>query len=120
MTFASTSPNDVDARYRALVDVAGALTSHSDLTDLLLSLRGHLEPIIDFTFLVVSLWDKESDKITVRFFEPLDNPASTLVGSTYAAEGTYPGLAVHTGQPVYISPIQKDGLYPSEILATYD
>ncbi len=110
---------DVDVRYRALVDVAGALTSHCDLDDVLLSLRGHLEPIIDFTFLVVSLWDRESDRITVRFFEPLDNPSARLVGSTYAAEGTYPGLVVHTGRPVHISPVQKDGPYPSDVLTTY-
>jgi len=59
-----TCLDDVDVRYRALVDVAGALTSHSDLTDLLRSLRGHLEPIVQFTFLSVWLWDREADRLT--------------------------------------------------------
>ena len=76
MNLASTSLDAVDVRYRALVDVAGALTSHSDLADLLRSLRGHLEPIVQFTFLVVCLWDRESDRITVKFFEPCDSPGA--------------------------------------------
>ena len=111
--------DDVDVRYRALVDVAGALASHSNLTDLLLGLRGHLEPLIDFTFMVVSLWDPETDMTTVRFFEPLDHPASALVGSSYPSEGTFPGMAVRTGRPVYISPVRSDGPYPSPVLAEY-
>ena len=66
--------DDVDVRYRALVDVAGALTSHSDHTDLLRSLRGHLEPIVQFTFLSVWLWDREADRLTVAFVEPAETP----------------------------------------------
>src|SRR5690349_8711558 len=92
---ARTCFDDVDARYRALVDVAGALTSHPDLADLLRSLRGHLEPIVQFTFLAISLWDRETDRLTVRYFDPLDEPAAGLVGQSYAAAGTYPGMAVH-------------------------
>jgi formate hydrogenlyase transcriptional activator len=119
MNLGRASLDDVDVRYRALVDVAGTLASHSDLTDLLLSLRDHLEPLIEFTFLVVSLWDKETDAITVQFFEPFDHPASVLASSSYPAEGTYAGLAVHTGRSVYISPVLPDGPYPSEILAAH-
>jgi formate hydrogenlyase transcriptional activator len=106
----------VDARYRALVDVAGALTSHSELCELLGSLRGHLEPIVEFTFMIVSLWDRESDRLTVTFFEPCDAPAARLVGSSYPAQGTYPGMAVHGGKPVYVSRVQPDGPYPSRVL----
>ena len=119
MDLVSTSVSDVDVRYRALVDVATALTSHSELDDLLLSLRGHLEPLIQFTFLVVSLWDRDSDTITVRFFEPLDHPASRLVGGSYPAEGTYPGMAVRQGHPLYVADVRAGGPYPSEVLAEY-
>jgi formate hydrogenlyase transcriptional activator len=108
-----------DARYRALVEVASALTAHADLADVLLSLRRHLEPLIEFTFLVVSLWDEERDTITVTFFEPYDHEANRLVGSTYASEGTYPGMAVRSGEPVYVSPVRPDGPYPSRVLAGY-
>jgi formate hydrogenlyase transcriptional activator len=110
---------ELDARYRALVDVASALTSHAELADVLLSLRRHLEPLIQFTFLVVSLWDRDRDTITVTFFEPYDHEANRLVGSTYPAEGTYPGMAVRTGQPVSVSPVLPDGPYPSRVLAEY-
>ena len=119
MNLVSPSADEVDVRYRALVDVASALTSHSELPDLLLSLRGHLEPLIQFTFLVVSLWDRDTDTIVVRFFEPYDSPASRLVGTSYPSQGTYPGMAVHSGRPVYVSPVQAGGPYPSDVLAQH-
>jgi formate hydrogenlyase transcriptional activator len=114
---ARTCFDDVDARYRALVDVAGALTSHPDLADLLRSLRGHLEPIVQFTFLAISLWDRETDRLTVRYFDPLDEPAAGLVGQSYAAAGTYPGMAVHGGRALMVTHIEPRGPYPSDILA---
>ena len=109
--------DDVDARYRALVDVAGALTSHSDPAALLRSLRGHLEPIIPFTFMVVSLWDRDTDRLRIEFFDPGDDPSARVVGMSYPAAGTYPGEAVHTGRPVCIARIEADGPHPSAILA---
>jgi formate hydrogenlyase transcriptional activator len=115
-----TSPcSEIDARYRALVDVAGSLTSHADLADVLLSLRGHLEPLVQFTFLVVCLWDRDSDTITVKFFEPYEHAASRLVGSSYPAVGTYPGMAVHSGRAVHVAAVNPDGPYPSRMLAEY-
>jgi formate hydrogenlyase transcriptional activator len=119
MNLVSTSPGDVDVRYRALVDVASALTWHTELDGLLLSLRGHLEPLIQFTFLVVSLWDPESDTITLRFFEPLEHPANRLIGSSYPSDGTYPGMAVRFGHPIYVSPVRAGGPYPSDVLVEY-
>ncbi len=119
MNLGRTSLDDVDIRYRALVDVAGALTSHSHVCELLASLRGHLEPIVQFTFLVVCLWDRESDRLTVTFFEPCDSPAGRIVGETFAAAGTFPGQAVHTGRPVYVSRVQPDGPHPSPTLAEF-
>jgi formate hydrogenlyase transcriptional activator len=108
--------DDVDARYRALVDVAGALTSHPDLADLLRSLRGHVEPIVQFTFLAISLWDRESDRLIVRYVDPPDDPIAELVGRSYAAAGTYPGEAVHGGRALYVSRVEPAGPYPSDIL----
>ena len=108
--------DDVDVRYRALVDVAGALTSHSDLNDLLRSLRGHLEPIVQFTFLSVWLWDRDTERLTVAFFEPQDSPAGRVVGESFAAAGTYPGQAVQTGRPVCISEVDPDGPHPSRLM----
>jgi formate hydrogenlyase transcriptional activator len=111
--------DDVDVRYRALVDVAGALTSHADLTDLLRSLRGHLEPIVQFTFLSVWLWDAEADRLTVAFLEPGGSPAGRLVGESFAAAGTYPGDAVHSGRPVYVSQVEPAGPHPSQVMVEH-
>jgi formate hydrogenlyase transcriptional activator len=119
MPVSTPSLDVVDARYRALADVAGSLASHHDLAELLLSLRAQLEPLVEFTFLVVSLWDRETDTIQVRFFEPLGHPAAALVGDTYPAGGTYPGQVVHSGRPMNVSPVRMDGPYPSPVLAAH-
>ena len=102
MNLARTSLDDVDIRYRALVDVAGALTSHSHVCELLASLRGHLEPIVQFTFLVVCLWDRESDRLTVTFFEPCDSPAARVVGELCGGD-IFPGQAVHAAVGVLVA-----------------
>ncbi|MFI5077070.1 MAG: GAF domain-containing protein, partial [Vicinamibacteria bacterium] len=111
--------DDVDVRYRALVDVAGALTSHSDHTDLLRSLRGHLEPIVQFTFLSVWLWNRDADRLTVAFVEPTGAPGARLVGESYPAAGTYPGQAVQTGHPVYVSDVDPGGPSPSQVMVEH-
>ncbi|MEO7730505.1 MAG: sigma 54-interacting transcriptional regulator, partial [Kofleriaceae bacterium] len=111
--------DDVDARYRALVDAAGALTSHADLPDLLRSLRSHLEPIVQFSFLSVWLWERETDRLTVAFFEPSDSAAGPVVGESYPAGGTYPGRAIETGRPVYVAQVEPDGQPPSAIMAEH-
>lgn len=120
MNLAGLSIEDVDVRYRALVEVAGALASYRELDDLFLSLRGHLEPLIEFTFLAVSLRDRDDGSLVLRFFEPRDFPASQLVGSRYPIETSYPGHAVSTGRPVYVPRVSADGPYPSAILTKYN
>ena len=95
----------------ALVDVAGALTSHSELGDLLHSLRGHLEPIVPFTFLVVCLWDRESDR-SRSVSRALRQSGNRVVGGSYPAQGTYPGMAVHTRRPIYVARVQPGGPAP--------
>ena len=119
MNLVDASIDAVDVRYRALVDVAGALASYTELDDLFLSLRGHLEPLIGFKFLAVSLRDRDDDSLVLRFFEPRDEPASKLVGNRYPMDSSYPGQAVRTGRPVYLPRVTAGGLYPSRILVQY-
>src|SRR4029453_6133466 len=109
----------VDLRYRGLGDVASALASYSDLDDLFLSLRGHLDPLLEFTFLAVALRDPDSDGLGRRFYDPRDANASRLIGNRYTLFNSYPGLAVRTERPVYIPRTEANGLYPSELLVEY-
>jgi formate hydrogenlyase transcriptional activator len=109
----------VDLRYRALGDVASALASYSDLDDLFLSLRRHLDPLLEFTFLAVALRDPDSDGLVRRFYDPRDANASRLIGNRYTLFNSYPGLAVRTERPVYIPRTEANGLYPSELLVEY-
>ncbi|MFN2444562.1 MAG: sigma 54-interacting transcriptional regulator [Vicinamibacterales bacterium] len=119
MHLVTPSLRDVEARYRALVDVASTLASYSELLDLFRSLRSHLEPLVEFTFLAVSLRDGHSDRLVLRYFEPRELPASRLVGTTYPIDGTYPGEAVRTERPVYVPRVRANGPYPSEVLVEY-
>jgi formate hydrogenlyase transcriptional activator len=119
MNLASSSLDSVDARYRALADVASALSSHSELTDLLRSLRGHLEPLIPFTFLVVLLRDRDPDSLVVRFFEPYETAGERIVGTIHSIEHSYPGQAFRTGQPVYVPHVRPGGPPPSNVLLEY-
>ena len=119
MNLASMSVDSVDARYRALVDVAGALSSYSELTDLLRSLRGHLEPLIPFTFLVVLLRDRDPDSLVVRFFEPYETAGERIVGAVHSIDHSYPGEAFRTGRPVYVPEVRPGGPPPSDVLLEY-
>jgi formate hydrogenlyase transcriptional activator len=119
MNVVDVSVDAVDVRYRTLVDVASALASYSELDDLFLSLRGHLDPLVQFTFLAVSLRDEDTDELVLRFFEPVDSPAAHLVGSRYSMDTSYPGRAIRTGAPVYVPRVRLDGPYPSRILAEH-
>jgi formate hydrogenlyase transcriptional activator len=110
---------DADARYRALVDVAGALASHSELPDLLRSLRGHLEPLIAHSFLAVCLRDRTSETITVRFLESPDGAAGRLIGRSFPIVGSHGGRAISSGRPVYVANVAPDGTHSSEILVEH-
>jgi formate hydrogenlyase transcriptional activator len=109
------SLDDVDGRYRGLVDVGSALASHSELTDILRNLRGHLEPLIQFTFLAVCLREDDNDALVVRHVEPGELAAGHVLGMSHALNGSYQGQAVRTGQPVYLSRVEAGDLFPSDL-----
>ena len=108
--------DELDVRYRALVDVAGALASHSELSDLLRSLRGHLEPLIGFSVLAVCLGDRDSETITVRYVESSDPVVNQVVGRSFPTDESYAGEAIRTGEPVYLSRIHRDGTLSNDLL----
>jgi len=112
-------PDDLDVRYRALVDVAGSLAAHADLPDLLRSLRGHLEPLVEFSFLMLCLRIGDTDALVVRVFEGCDEAAARLVGQTFPIEGSYSGQAVRSGRPVHISWVQPGGPPASDALLEF-
>ncbi len=110
------SLDTLDARYRALVDLAGVLASHVELKDLLHSLRGLIEPLIRFEFLAVYLRDPNGDTISLRLKETR-NPVTTPPGSSsYALADSYPGMASTTGRSVYVPRVQPGGPQPTEKL----
>jgi formate hydrogenlyase transcriptional activator len=107
---------ELDVRYRALVDVAGALASHSELSDLLRSLRGHLEPLIGFSFLAVCLGDRDGETITIRYVESSDPVVNRILGRSFPTADTYAGHAIRTGEPVHLPRIHRDGTVSNDLL----
>jgi formate hydrogenlyase transcriptional activator len=106
---------DLDVRYRALVDVASALASHSELAQVFRGLRDHLEPLIQFTFLGLSLRDGDGDSMVVRYLDPRELAGSEVVGMRYPLEGAYQGLAVRSGRPAYVARVRPGGPFPTDL-----
>ena len=108
-----------DARYRGLVDVASVLASHAELPDLLRGLHGQLAPLLPFEFLAVGLLKGDAagaDSMVLRFVDSRRPMAKSLVGDTCRLEGSYAGLAVRSGEPVYAARLQPGGPRPSDLL----
>jgi formate hydrogenlyase transcriptional activator len=107
------------ARYDALIEVASAIASYDELTDLLHSLRDHLRPVVSSEFLAVSLYEAENDAVRLSFLDSDLDPARAVVGDPLPLDGSYPGVVVRTRQPVYVPRLQVDGPAPSAKLIAY-
>lgn len=117
MSAVGGSLDTLDARYRALVDVAGVLASHVELKDLLHGLKDLIEPLIRFEFLAVYLRDEDSPSISLRLKEtrhPVELPPPT----PYSLETSFPGIVTRTGRSVYVPRVQAGGPPPSDRLLT--
>ena len=55
-------------RYRGLLEVSEAITSHSDLSELFQVLATRLRLIVDFDYMNVMLHDAERDVMRLRLF----------------------------------------------------
>jgi formate hydrogenlyase transcriptional activator len=119
MSVTASSLETLDARYRALVDVAGVLASHVELQDLLHSLRGLIEPLIHFEFLAVYLRDPQTQTIAMRFKETRTTSALPPP-RPYSLDTSYPGIASTTGRSVYVPRVEADGPPPSDRLVAHD
>jgi formate hydrogenlyase transcriptional activator len=108
-----------DARDRALVDVAGVLTSHAELPELLGSVRGELEPLVPFEYLAVGLLRADGDSFGLRLIAMRDGVVEEIAGDPCPIEGSYTGQAVRTGEPVYVPRIFAGGPPPSDILVNH-
>jgi formate hydrogenlyase transcriptional activator len=107
------------ARERALVDVASLVDSHSGLAELLAGLRAKLEPLVPFAYLAIGLRDSESETLSLRFISMRPGLAEELPGKQCPIDGSYTGLVVRTGEPVYVPRVARGDLPPSDILAQH-
>src|SRR5438552_18248829 len=105
MNLIHTSLDTVDGRSRGLVVVASALASHSELSDVLRSLRGHLEPLIQFTFLGVCMREGNSDTLVVRHLEPVALVAECVLGMSHPQDGSYQGTVARSWRHCTVVPV---------------
>ena len=105
----------VDARYRALADVAGVLASHVELSDLLHDLSGLLEPLVHFEFLGVYLKDADGQTISLRHKETR-SPVTLAPPMPFSLTDSLPGRALSTNRAVYVDQVVADGPAPSSRL----
>ena len=108
----------LDARYRALAEVASVLAAQVEMGDLLKNLRGLIEPLITFEFLAVYLRDEGGDTLTLRMKESRIE-AVLPPPPPFALVGSLPGEATLTGMPVYVSRVDAHGPPPSERLVRH-
>ncbi|MCC7123455.1 MAG: sigma 54-interacting transcriptional regulator [Acidobacteria bacterium] len=114
----SAPATPLDARYRALAEVAGVLASQVALDDLLRNLRGLIETLIPFEFLAVYLRDEGADTVSLRLKEAR-RPATLPPPMPFPLATSYPGRATHTGEPVYVAHVAADGPAPSARLVAH-
>lgn len=119
MQVSSQAAGGLEVRYRALADVASALNTYADLPELLLSLRTHFQPLIQFSFLVVTFWDRKQDTITLKLVEPLDHQAGALAERAFPAGDTYAGQVVRSGRPLCVSPLDPSGPRLSRVFGSF-
>jgi formate hydrogenlyase transcriptional activator len=108
-----------DARDRALVDVAGVLASHAELSELLATLRGQLEPLVAFEYLAIGLRDGDADSLGLRLIAMREREVEEIPGAACPFDGSYTGLVVRTGEPLYVPRIEAGGPPPSDILVRH-
>jgi formate hydrogenlyase transcriptional activator len=108
-----------DARERALVDVASVLASHAGIAELLASLRGQLEPLVPFAYLAIGLRDADGDTLGLRLISIRPGVVEEISGESCPLDGSYTGLVVRNGEPVYVPRVQSGGLPPSDILVAH-
>jgi formate hydrogenlyase transcriptional activator len=119
MTSTTHPPVTSQARYRALAEVAGSLTSRARLEDLLHDLAGLIEPLIHFEFLGVYLKDEGGQTVTLRMKEtrlPVVLPPPT----PFSIDDSLPGIVTRTGRPIYEPHVSADGPPPSSRLVAHD
>lgn len=114
----SVDAEALSARYDALIDVSSAISSYAQLPDLLHSLRGHLDRLVRSEFLAVSLHDPDTNTTRLIFLET-DQIEDVGIGVSISLDGSYQGLVVRSGQPVYVPRVRADGPVPSQRLVEH-
>src|SRR5580704_14096722 len=73
----------LSARYRALLEVSSAITSHRTLEELFSDLAHRLHPIVDFNYLSVLLYDSARNVMRVHILES-DGTDSVRLGMEFS------------------------------------
>ena len=97
----------LSARYRALLEVSSAITSHRTLEELFSDLAHRLHPIVDFNYLSVLLYDSARNVMRVHILES-DGPDSVRLGMEFSIAESPSGWVWANQQPLVVDDLDRD------------
>lgn len=100
-------------RSQLLLDLNNALVSHLDLHELVKTISGSLQQVLQHDFVGLALYEADSGKVVAR---ARDSSADAIV--PFDPEGTTSGLAYKTGRSVYL-PRPDRTAFPSDVTAEF-
>jgi formate hydrogenlyase transcriptional activator len=100
--------------YRTLLEVSRALGSHTTLADFFHALVKGIQPLVDFDFLGVSLFDPERNVMRIH---ALDSAADSPIkaGMEFSMEESIAAAVWRTQQPLIISDTERETRFPTVI-----
>src|ERR1700676_4569356 len=110
----------LSARYRALLEVSSAITSHRTLEELFSDLAHRLHPIIDFNYLSVLLYDSARNVMRVHILDS-EGPDSVRPGMEFSMDEA-PSAWVWTNQrPLVLEDLDREDRFtrPIKLMREY-
>ncbi len=112
-TSLKTAPSNLE-RYRALLRVAAAITSHSDLPALVQDLARLLPSVVPVNFVGLSLHDPQRGVMRLHVLQA-NVPADIIGGHESAPAETPAGLVWETQEPLLLNDLAEERRWPKVI-----
>jgi formate hydrogenlyase transcriptional activator len=99
--FVARSPENVKARYEALLEVAESISTERQLATLFAELSRRLKPLVEFDYITLTLADFEEGVVRLHILES-DKPVTGRPLGPMAFSETPTMVALETGRPYYM------------------
>jgi len=107
-------------RSRLLLEINNAITTTLDLRELILEISNCLRPIFQHDGAALAIYSPEKDELRAFALDPPQGIKFDPVGTLIPIEGTPPGLALRTKQPVIVTEPDKKKFHSPVVQRTFD